>query len=338
MSFFKRLILTSCLLAFQFKASPSFKPTLNILTTMHVLNPDIVAKFEKENNANVRVDFVGSRKEFETHIRGGLRTYDVIVADERILEKLSLERMLKNLSDDVTTKNTNKVLLYKRSKINEDGRAYLPLYIDPMGIAYLKNESHIPEKVTWDLLIQTELNPYWRQRIAVSQDEKIQFLIALLATQKEISPNSWYIPESTTHWFKELRLQNANTDLPIEMAFLGKKISAAVLFYSDYLRLKRIVPNLNFMIPEQNTYYDRMSIGWSSSSVQEALAKKLILFLFQHRKETAHSAGLLPMETRSFLNSPTKNWILYEDDVPLPKKIENILKELTLSSHMPSEN
>ena len=303
---------------------------------MHTLDPSLIANFEIENKSNVRVDFVGSRGEFETHLRGGLRSYDIIIADERILEKLSLERLLRYIPDEINTKIAEKNPLYTRSKINEDGKAYLPLYADPLGIAYIKENTQLPSKISWDVLIETDLNPYWRQRIYVSPSYKTQFLISLLATDKEITSSSWFIPESTTKWFKQLRLQNANTDLPLELAFLGQKISAAVIFYSDYLRLKRVVPGLDFVIPSQSTYYDRISVGWASNSVQENLAKKFIQYIYKERKNCAKNVHMLSLETLNFLNSDTHNWILYEDDIPLPKKIEGILKDLSQTPNSPS--
>lgn len=331
-----RIVFLFFLVLLHFKNYAVFKPTVNVLTTMHILDPMVVANFEKENNANVRVDFVGSRNEFEAHLKAGLRTYDVVIADERTLEKLSLERLLRALPDENIIKVDNKYPLYKRSKINEDGTAYLSLFADPLGIAYNKENSKITEPVNWDILIQVDKNPYWRQRVYVSPSYKSQFLLALLATQKEMTAQSWFIPESTTRWFKQLRLQNANVDLPLELAFLGDKISAAVIFYSDFLRLKKVVPALEFVVPVQSTYVNRISVGWVSNSIQEALAKKFITFLYNNKETLAQSNSLLSLNTVSFKHSDTHNWILYEDDVPLPKKIDNILKDLSQAPNSPT--
>lgn len=336
MIFFKRTIITSCVLVFQLKASAIFKPTINVLTTMNTLSPALVSNFESENKLNVRVDFVGSREEFETFIRSGLRAYDVIIADERILEKLSLSRLLRSLPDSSIVKQNNKYPLTKRSKINEDGAAYLPLYIDPLGIAYNSLQSKIKYPVSWDILIQTDDNPFWRQRVTLPSSYKSQFLLALLATEKEISSNTWFIPEPTTKWFKQLKLQNANTDLPLELAYLGNYVSASVLFYSEYLRLKKTVPSIEFAIPSKSTYYDRLSVGWSSNSVQEALSKKFIRYLYDNRDFLVKNSGLLSIETLTFDHSNTSGWILYEDDIPLPKKVDNILKDLSQSPNNPT--
>jgi spermidine/putrescine-binding protein len=336
MFFIKRLILTSCMVAFQFKAYCSFKPTINVLTYMHTLDPALVAKFEEANNANVRVDFVGSRNAFEAQFRAGLRTYDVLVADERILEKLYLSKLIRTLPNESASKNNINFPLFQRSKVNEDGLSYLPLFADPLVIAFNTKNSKVTQPVTWDILIHIDENPYWRQRIFVSPSYKSQFLIALLATQTIITPQSWYIPESTTRWFKQLRLQNANTDLPLELAFLGNKISAAVVFYSDYLRLKRVISNLDFVIPTSSTYYDRISVGWGANSVQENLSKNFIKYIYDNREHLSKNLNMLSLNSTNFKNSETKNWILYEDDIPLPKKIENILKDLSQTPNNPS--
>jgi len=38
---------------------------------------------------------------------------------------------------------------------------------------------------------------------------------------------------------------------------------------------------------------------------------------------------MISLSATEFKQSPTKNWVLFEDDIPLPKKIENILKDLS---------
>lgn len=329
MLLFKRMILTTVVFAFQIQALATFKPTLNVLTSLHTLNHGLISQFESENNVNIRVDFVGGREEFEPVLRAGLRTYDVVVADERILEKLYLSRIIRTLPDeskDLALPNSG---LFKRSKMNEDGSAYLPLFADPMGIAYNKENSNIPTPVSWDVLVQTEDNPYWRQRVYLPQSPKILFFLALMATQKELNPQSWFIPESTTRWFKQLSLQNANTDLPLEYAFLGDKTSAAVIFYSQFIRLHKVVHNIDFVVPQQNTFFDRISVGWCSNSVQEALSRKLIKYLAIHRNDIAKKSEMISLDAKEFKQSPTNNWVLFEDDIPLPKKIENILKDLS---------
>jgi spermidine/putrescine-binding protein len=323
------LILTTVVFAFQIQALATFKPTLNVLTSLHTLNYELISKFESENNVNIRVDFVGGREEFEPVLKAGLRTYDVVVADERILEKLYISRIIRTIPEDSKPTFPVNNALYKRSKMTEDGTGYLPLFVDPMGIAYNKQNSTIPNPVTWDVLIQTDENPYWRQRVYLPQSAKILFFLSLMATKKELNPQSWFIPETTTRWFKELSLQNANTDLPLEYAFLGDKTSAAVLFYSQYLRLQKVVNNIDFVVPQQNTFFDRISVGWCSNSAQEGLSKKLIKFLYSHSNNISQKAGMISLSATEFKQSPTKNWVLFEDDIPLPKKIENILKDLS---------
>ncbi|WP_161597547.1 substrate-binding domain-containing protein [Fluviispira multicolorata] len=306
----------------------AFKPILNVLAPMGVLSPKIVSQFEEETHTNVRVEFIGSRYEYDSRLRAGLRNYDVIIADERNLQRLSLQRLLRSLTDDSISIVNPKFPLDQRSKLNLDGRSYVTLLIDPMGIAYKRKSFSLKQnQINWDLLINPDENPYWRQRVFVSNSPKHQLLIALLATGKEITSTSWFIPEASLKWLQNLKLQSTNIDYPLELAFLGNKIEAAVVFRSEYLKLKKVVPDLKFMIPANVTYYDRMGASLVADTVQESLAQSFVKFLKIKRDSLISNENFLSYKVQSFEGSSTKNWILYDDDFPLPRRIENILND-----------
>lgn len=303
--------------------------TLNVLAPMGLLDAKVVQKFESENRVNVYVEFVGNRAEYESKLRAGLRTYDVVIADERTLEKLYLNRLIRILNDALVPPLDKAHPLTKRTKLNPEGNAFIPFLADPMGIAYREKNSKVTEPVSWNILITPNENPFWRQRIFVSNHPKQQLLLALLVSKKEISPSSAFIPEPTLQWLKQLRLQNVNIkNTPLELAFLGNQISAAVVFYSDYLRYRKVVPNLRFVVPEEATYYTRYGLGWPETSLQEALAKKLIEHLYKNKEQIAKKSQLLDINSDTYGNTPIKNWSLYDDDAPLPKRIDNTLKEM----------
>jgi hypothetical protein len=199
-----------------------------------------------------------------------------------------------------------------------------------LGIVYDRKDTVLsPADLSWDILVNTQKNPYWRQRISIPNTPKSQLLLALLATQQELSVQSWFIPEMTVKWFKQLRLEGAPENFPLEMAFLGNKISAAVVFSSQFFRLKKVVPDLQFIVPYPRTYFDRIGIAWSSHSVQDNLAKSFIAFVEKNKEDIVKSSYLLSLKTTEFQKTSTQNWVLYEDDIPLPKRIESILKDLS---------
>lgn len=308
-----------------------FKPVLNVLAPQGVLLPKIISQFENEFNCNVRIEFVGSRFEYESRLRAGLRNYDAVFADERILQRLYLARQLRSLNDDVvfSTNYVSKFPLQARSRLNLDGRSYVTLMVDPMGIVYNKKNFTLKQTTpTWDWLISPQDIPYWRQRVFVSNFAKQQLLIALLATGKEITATSWFIPEPTVKWLQSLKLQSATIDYPLELAFLGNKIEAAVVFRSEYIKLRKVVPELNFIVPNKVTYYDRIGVAIVSDTVQEALAQNFIKFLTSRKENIIANNNYINYNVINYEGSATKNWIAYDDELPMPKRIENILNEL----------
>lgn len=308
----------------------AFKPILNILAPMGVLSPKVISQFEEASNSSVRIEFVGSRFEYESRLRSGLRNYDVVVSDERILQRLYLQRQLRSLNDEsILVGNVSSIYpLQAKSRLNADGRSYLTLMSDPMGIAFNKKNFLLKHtQVSWDWLISPDENPYWRQRVFVSNSPKHQLLLALLATGKEITTSSWFIPEPTIKWLQSLKLQSANIDYPLELAFLGNKVEAAVVFRSDFLKLKKVVPDLKFVVPSKVTYYDRIGIAIVSDTVQEALAQNFVKFLNHKKDVLIINDNYLSYNSLNYDGSSTKNWIPYDDDIPIPRRIENILND-----------
>ena len=326
-----RFFIIMMLVLFSFSAkAAAFKPILNLLAPIGVLSPKIISQFEEETHSNVRIEFVGSRFEYESRLRAGLRNYDVVISDERILQRLYLQRQLRSLNDDAIFSGniSSNYPLQIKSRLNADGRSYLTLMADPMGIAFNKKNFLIKHgQASWDWLISPDENPYWRQRVFVSNFPKHQLLLALLATGKEITTSSWFIPEPTIKWLQSLKLQSANIDYPLELAFLGNKIEAAVIFRSDYLKLKKVVPDLKFVVPNKVTYYDRIGIAIVSDTVQEALAQNFAKFLNNKKDNLIVNESYLSYNTLNYEGSATKNWVPYDDDIPIPRRIENILND-----------
>lgn len=314
----------------QTSRAAEFKPILNLLAPIGILSPKIISQFEEQTKTHIRVEFVGSRFEFESRLRAGLRSYDVVIADERVLQRLFLSRLLRSLNDEIVSLSSNNpsLPLQMRSRLNVDGRSYLTLLVDPMGIVF--NKKKFPLKVeqpSWNWLISPDKIPFWRQRVYVSNIPKQQLLIALLATGKELSASSWFIPEPTMKWLQKLKLQSANIDYPLELAFLGNKIEAATVFRSDYLKIKKVVLDLKFVVPNDITYYDRLGIGIVSDTAQEVLAQNFIKFLYKNKNSLINNENYLLTNIVKYDGQDVKNWILYDDELPLSKRIENILND-----------
>ncbi len=312
-------------------AFANFKPTLQVIVGHNILSDKLILQFEQENQVNVRIEFANSREEVLAHVKAGLRIYDVVIGNERVLEKLSLARYLKTLPSSYFNEVKTYENIEKPTKLNQESHFNLPLFVDPMGITYISEQTKKGQQISWDSLLDTTANPLWRQRVVIPISSKGQMLIALMATHQDLNLQNWSFPAETALWFRRLRLQNTQSNTPLALAFLGKKIAASVIFYSDYLRLKKIVPNLEFSLPKEGTYFDRIGIAWTSNSMQEALSKKFIEFIYKNRKNLAENNLWIDLGTKKFQDSDTSRWYLFDDEAPWSKKLENILKELSNS-------
>ncbi len=309
----------------------NFKPTLQVVVCHNILNDKLISTFENENHVNVRVEFANSREEVLSQIKAGLRIYDVVIGNERTLEKLALNKYLRSIPSTLYPKQELVPVLEKITKLNEEIHYNLPLFVDPIGIAYDKKQTNNISNISWDTLLNTTEYPKWRQRIVVPFSAKGQMLIALLATGHQINIQNWSFPPETALWFSKLKLQNKKNHVPLELAFLGNQIASSVIFYSDYLRLKKVVPNLEFVIPAEGTYYDRIGISLTSNSLQDALSKKFVEFIYKNRSELAKNNTWVDLRTQKFQQSDVSHWYPFDDEAPWSKKLEKILKDLTES-------
>lgn len=289
--FLQKLILPIFFLFISFsvqaKTETSVKQSLNVMTYMGILDKDLISKFEKENNVFVRVDFVINPSDFAARIKSHMRVYDVMISNQQVSDTLSQANILRDIS---------------------------PLWIDPVGIAYDGQVSKIQQPFSWESLIQPDLNPYWRQRIVTTGlSSKEQLMIALLETKEKMTTIKSKLPITTQKWMDALKKQSVDLAYPMELAFLGNKISAAAVFYSDYLRLKRVVPYLEFAVPVEGTFYNKISAAVVASSFQENLSKKLIDFLIKNRKEFSLKNQLVNLDLNQFKGSDLKNWEIYDE-------------------------
>lgn len=288
--------------------------TLNILVPMRVLDPKLIAQFEKLNSCTIKVEFVSDSAGYESHLRSEIRMFDVVIAPEKSLIQLTTTNLLRMLPENLRQPNAGRTPLQTKTMFNTEVNSYIPLFVNPMGIAYNPEISHIPARPTWNMLIQPEQNPYWRRRVYIGHETSKIISLAILASHEPIT-NPKILPAGAQQWLSKLRTQRAVLDEPLELAFLGQHVNAGVLFYSDYLRYKNIVPNLEFLIPHDGTYFDRFGIAWCLSSVQDKLAKKFIAYMVEHSAQFAKSNSLYDINYKA---PYVTSWKLYDESAVLP--------------------
>lgn len=287
MSFSKFILSILLLMFFGVQTHAETKPTLNVMTYMNLLDKEIISQFEKENHVAIRVDFLINPLDFSARIKSHMRVYDVMISDQQVLESLLQSHVVHDIS---------------------------PLWKDPVGVAYDSRVSRVNTPFLWQSLIEPEVNPYWRQRIvSTGLSPREPLMIALWATKEKLTSIKSKPTAVTQKWLDALLKQNADVEYPLELAFLGDKISAAVVFYSDYLKMKKVVPDLGFLIPSEGTFYNQISAAYVASSFQSPLAKKFVEFLAKNRKNLALKNQLANTDALEFKNTSTKNWEAYDE-------------------------
>lgn len=291
--------------------------SLNVLTPMRILDPILIRQFEQENDCQVNVEFMSNYNGYDSHLRSEIQLFDVVIADEKSLIQLTTTNMLRSLPEELRQKNSlNSNSLQVKNQFNAEVNTYVPLFGNPIGIAYNKDISLISKNATWDVLIDADKNPYWRQRVFISNDKTKQIAVAALATHESLK-NKKKLPENVTAWLSKLSHQRAQNTSPLELAFLSKNVNAAILMYSEYLRYKNILPFLEFFVPAEGTYFERFGIGWCLSSIQEKLAVKFIAFMIENSGKFSKFNHFIDVnenhETVSFTS-----WRLYDESEILP--------------------
>lgn len=287
--------------------------SLNVLTPMRILDPMLIKRFEQENNCQVHVEFMSNYNGYDSHLRSEIQMFDVVIADEKSLIQLTTANMLRSLPEDLRQKNiTSSNPLQVKTQFNTEVNTYLPLFVNPIGIAYNRNISNIQKDATWNILLDSEKNPYWRQHLFVSNDRAKQIAIATIATQESLKHNKKTLPTNVTTWLAKLYHQKSEITFPLELAFLGQHVNAGILLYSEYLRYKNIAPFLEFYVPSDGTYFERFGIGWCLSSIQEKLAVKFIKYISENSAKFSNFNHLIDITT-SIENQRFMSWRLYDE-------------------------
>ncbi len=288
---------------------------LNILTLPQRLDSGLVQEFEKNTKISVRIEFVTSPLEFEVKIKSLPNSWDVVIADEQRLVRLFDEKLLKSIPDS-TLVPPNLMGLSRRAKANSDGRAFVNLMADPLGIMYLAESKSSKNAIDWNWLVDPSINPQWRSRVALFKDERLNLMIAAKATGSAFPVEIEEQRKGLLSWMEEAKLQGRNTPFEkVVTSFLANKIVAAVSWQSDYLIASRYVKNLEFAVPSSGTYFERIGLGLVTGSRNESAALEFMKFIHAKRDRLAQKRGLMALNSSEMTGSHVRNWRVFSDDI-----------------------
>ena len=288
---------------------------LNILTLPQRLDSRLIQEFENSTKISVRIEFVTSPLEFEAKIKALPNSWDVVFADEQRLVSLTDDKLLKAIPNAVLIP-PNLMGLSRRGRANTDGRAFINLMADPLGIMYLSETKSSKIGVDWNWLVDPSINPQWRSRVALFKDERLNLIVAAKATGAEFPVDLDDKRKELLSWIEQAKLQGRNTAFEqVVTSFLAKKMVAALSWQSDYLIASRYVKNLEFAVPSSGTYFERIGLGLVAGSRNENAALEFIKFIHDKRDQLAQRRGLMPLHASEMNGSSVRNWRVFSDDI-----------------------
>ena len=305
----KRLFLKLCILLFwtglifstlyfpQWLILPYEEKTLNVFSWGDILEPSVVAQFEKETGIRVHLSYYSSNEELlvklkATHGEG----YDLIIPSDYAIPQLVEEGLLKEINRSSITfwDALNPRLL--GHPFDPQNHFSIPFEWEIFGLGidqnYFNNEKIDP---SWKLLF----NPV-SYKVAMTNDpiEALQLAaFYLFGPFDKIQPAQ--VPQVKQLLFQQKRSVEAYAASRADY-FLATRNTPVVVASSSYIwRTMRLFPFVGFIIPREGTFITIENLCLPAASKKDKLAYAFINYLFRPESIAKHyeTFGFFPAAT-----------------------------------------
>jgi spermidine/putrescine transport system substrate-binding protein len=281
-----------------------FKYDANSITVFawgDILEPSVIAKFEKETGIKVYLNYYSSNEELLVKLKATRgEGYDLIIPSDYAVRLLAQEGLLQEIDKAKLDffQNINPLLL--GHSFDPENRYSIPFEWEIFGLGidkdYFKNHSFDP---SWKLLFDHSLIHY---KVTMINDP-IEAL--LFASYYLYGPLDNLNKEQAIN-VKKLLLQQkkwveAYADFRADY-FLATKNCPVVLASSSYIwRSKRMFNFIEFAIPKEGTFITIENLSIPKSTDKQALIYKFINHLFKPESIKTHfdAFGFFPSTTHN---------------------------------------
>lgn len=281
MSKFIFIFLFSCM----FFAGCNNQQKLFIYTWSDYFDPDLISKFEIENNCEVVIDTFDSNETALAKLTAGANGYDIITPTSYIVPTMSSLKIIKKL-DHSKLKNVNENIDKKYFNLLLDKKLTysVPYAFSMTGLMYQKNV--VPKDFDMsnvDYFCLT--NSFWKKRVCILND--IREIIGISLLENGFSVNS--IKENeiqiATQTAKKIKKSAQKLDNEIyKTSVTSGEMYVAMAYNSDAMQVMAETDMIGFVVPKNTTCsFDEFCI--STSCKNEELAYKFINFFYE--KENA---------------------------------------------------
>jgi len=275
---------------------PYGKKSINIFAWGDILEPAVIAEFEKQTGIKVHLNFFASNEELivklkATHGEG----YDLIIPSDYSVEILAKEGLLKPIDKSKLNffSQINPALL--GHGFDPDNQYSIPFEWELFIIGIDKNffQTH-PLNPSWKMIFDRKVIDY---RIAMINDPVEAILIAsfyLYGLVDELSPEQ--LQATTDLLIQQKEWVAAYADFRGDY-FLATKNCPVILSSSSYIwRTMRKFPFVSFVVPKEGSFVTIENLCIPIASNKEHLTYQLMNFLYRPESMATHyeTYGIFP--------------------------------------------
>ena len=255
------------------------RKTLRVFSSGEYIDPEVLSKFEKENDCQLIYETFDSNESMYTKINSGAE-YDIIVTSDYMIERLQKEDMLQPIDWKLITNKEALDPEVMDFAFDPDNEYSVPYFVGTVGILY--NTGVVDEedlKDGWELL----RNEKYAGDIYMYDSERDSFMIALKALGYSMNTVDYGEIEEAYNWLIDQREKMDVVyvgDDVIDNMISGNK-SIAVVYSGDGALIMSENPDLDYFEPEEGTNEWCDSFVITSYCNDTDLAHKYIDFMLR---------------------------------------------------------
>jgi spermidine/putrescine transport system substrate-binding protein len=272
------------------------KRSINVFAWGDILEPAVVAEFEKASGIKVNLNFYASNEEMVVKLKAtGGEGYDLIVPSDYSVEILAKEGLLKELDHSKLDFLHNLNPRLTGHFFDPENRYSVPFEWEVFVLGIDKDYfANHPLDPSWKMIFDDKIINY---KITMTNDS-IQTL--LLASFYLYGPTDYMTHEmlqkSTELLIQQKKWVNAYADFRADY-FLATKNSVVVLASTSYIwRTMQKFPFVGYVIPKEGTFITIENLCIPESSTKQNLTYQLINFLYTKKSMQTHyeTYGIFP--------------------------------------------
>ena len=263
------------LLSLFFDSCGQKKRELNVYTWADYFKPELIERFERENNCRIVIDTFDSNEAMYAKLKAGAKGYDLVTPSSYMVSLMDQQGMVRKIRPELIPNRKNIDPEFLKITIDKSMDHSVPYMITVTGIAYLK--SRVADvRPTWALFDRQDL----KGRMTMFNDMRETLGAALKSLGYSLNSHN---PEEldkakevVLRWRKNLaKFENEQ----YKSGLASGEFLLVHGYSGDILQVQKENPDIAFTIPEEGTAISCDDLVIPLGAAQEELAHKFINFL-----------------------------------------------------------